>query len=265
MFVERDHGRLFYDVVEPKTISHGAVETIIFLHGVATNHEVWRSWVPHVSEQRRLLLIGTRGYGQSADMGQVASWSLDDVSDDILAVADHAGAEQFHAVGESFGGTAVLNLALRGLERVRSATMVSAAHKGGQLEKVKEWRANVEQKGIAWWSDQMMIRRFKDGAISQDEHAWFSAQQRETRAGPLLHMGELLLQTDLTCALGSLACPLFIISPDQSPFVTPDIGAELVQLVPGAQLCVIPNTRHGIVFSHGEFCAQQLVQFLNRL
>ncbi len=103
---------------------------------------------------------------------------------------------------------------------------------------------------MAWWSEQMMERRFFPGTISSDEHRWFHQVQASTQVGPLLRMGGMLLGTDLTGRLSDIACPLWMISPDQSPFVTPDIPVEILSRVASADLAVLPHTRHGIFFSH---------------
>ena len=264
MFVDRPQGSLFYESVDSGEPSNAKRETIVFLHGVAVTHEMWRHWLPVLSPGYRLLLLDMRGYGKSAGIGDMASWTLDDLSDDILAVADDAGVDRFHVVGESFGGTAVLNLAARRLDRVATATTVSAAHRGGQIERVRAWRADIERNGIAWWSSEMMSHRFENGAIADEERAWFQALQDATAPEPLLRMGEMLLNTDLTPCLPGIVCPVLLISPDRSPFVTPDIPVEILSRVATAELCVIPDSRHGIFFSHGAFCAEQLAAFLKR-
>ncbi len=118
MFAERPSGPLFYQASGTSVQSEENSETIIFLHGVAVNHEMWRHWVPTLADRFRLLMLELRRFGQSSGMTDVASWTIDDVSDDILAVADQEGIEEFHVIGESFGGTAVLNLVTRGLNCV---------------------------------------------------------------------------------------------------------------------------------------------------
>jgi len=91
MFAERPSGPLFYQVSGTSVQSEENSETIIFLHGVAVNHEMWRHWVPTLADRFRLLMLELRRFGQSSGMTDVASWTIDDVSDDILAVADQEG------------------------------------------------------------------------------------------------------------------------------------------------------------------------------
>lgn len=265
MFVEVPHGRLFYRVVDRVNPWIAHPKTVVFLHGVAVTHEMWSKWVDVLSPTCRLILIDTRGCGHSSEIGDVEHWTLDDVSDDVLAAADAADAGDIHLVGESFGGTVMLNLAARALPRVKSVAVASTAHRGGQIGHVRKWRESVEENGIAWWSNQMMERRFFPGAISDSEYTWFREIQDKTNAAPLLRKGEMLLETDLTNELSKITSPLLLLSPDRSPFVTPDIAVEISNQVKGADLAVLPHTRHGIFFSHGDACARLWLDFQNRI
>ena len=74
--------------------------------------------------------------------------------------------------------------------------------------------------------------------------------------------GELLAGTDLTSDLGRIRCPLLILMPDRSPFVTARMGVELAEQVPHAELVVYPGVRHGLPFSHAVPCSRRLVEFL---
>ncbi|MBU2531880.1 MAG: alpha/beta hydrolase, partial [Alphaproteobacteria bacterium] len=235
---------------------------LIFMHGVGATHDMWKGWLPALVDKYRIILIATRGCGKSAGIGNYNEWTLDGLSDDILRVADHAGVGTFHAVGESAGGTAVLNLVCRGLDRVASATTLSTAHRGGQIARVRQWRSDIERNGVAWWSGEMMKHRFVDGAVAEQKYAWFRERQDAAVAEALLRKGDVLLATDLTPELAGIRCPLLMMAPDHSPFVTPDIPVEILSHVPHAKLSIIPNSKHGIFFSHDAACARLLAEFL---
>ena len=264
MFVNLPEGQLFYDVIDRVAPWYAEPETIMFMHGVGARHDMWTGWLPALADRFRVVLIGTRGCGYSAEITNYADWTLDGLSDDILAVADHAGVDKFHVVGESAGGTAVLNLVSRGLDRVMTATTLSTAHRGYQIEGVKQWRADVAAKGVSWWSGEMMKHRFMAGAMSDAKTAWFRARQDEAIAEALLRKGDVLLATDLTDKLAGIKCPLLMLLPDHSPFVTPEIGVEILKLVPEAELSIIPNSKHGIFYSHDVFASNLLADFIER-
>jgi len=264
MFVDLPEGRLFYDVIDHVAPWHDARETIIFMHGGGARHDMWSGWLPALLDRFRIIRVGTRGCGHSAEIANYADWTLDGLSNDILAVADHAGVDTFHVVGESAGGTAVLNLVSRGLARVKTATTLSTAHRGYQIERVKNWRDDVAAKGVAWWSGEMMAHRFVSGVMSEAKTAWFRARQDEAVAEALLRKGDVLLATDLSGDLAGIKCPLLMILPDHSPFVTPEIGVEILKHVPDAELCIIPNSKHGIFYSHDTFASNLLADFIAR-
>src|SRR4051812_34956711 len=89
-----------------------AAGTIVFIHGIGTTGDVWSDWLPVLADRYRLVRFDTRGFGGSPASPDV-TWSLDRLADDVLAVADAAGAAQVHLVGESLGGTVSLYLASR--------------------------------------------------------------------------------------------------------------------------------------------------------
>ena len=74
----------------------------------------------------------------------------------------------------------------------------------------------------------------------------------------------MLLATDLTDKLAGIKCPLLMMLPDHSPFVTPEIGVEILKLVPDAELSIIPNSKHGIFYSHDLFASNLLADFIER-
>jgi pimeloyl-ACP methyl ester carboxylesterase len=234
------------------------------MHGVGAHHSMWKGWLPALVDRYRIILIGTRGCGNSSEIANYADWTLDGLSNDILAVADHAGVDRFHVVGESAGGTAVLNLIARGLDRVLTATTLSTAHRGGQIARVRKWRADIEAKGIPWWSGEMIEHRFTADGLSAEKRACFRQLQDRSVAEAVLRKGDVLLETDLTDRLVGIKCPLLMLLPDHSPFVTPDIGVEILGHVKSAELSIIPNSKHGIFYSHDRFASELLAAFCRR-
>lgn len=61
-----------------------------------------------------------RGFGQSSVPPRDYRWTFEGLVDDLLKVADAAGVERFHLVGESIGGTVALACALAHPQRLLS-------------------------------------------------------------------------------------------------------------------------------------------------
>ena len=240
-----------------------AAETIVFTHGVGTTSEVWSAWLPILADRYRLVRFDTRGYGRSPAPPDLA-WSLDLLADDLLAVADAAGAARCHLVGESLGGTVSLYLASRNPDRVRSVSVMSTSHRGASIQRVREWREFVAQHGMAGWSAMMMERRFAPGAIDAAQHEWFEREQAKSSADVTLDLADMLVGADLTARLPSIAAPTLLLAPAASPFVPIEVPREIHRLVPDSELLVFPGVRHGFVFSHAHDGAHAVRAFLER-
>lgn len=237
--------------------------TVLFHHGIGTDAGIWSEWLPLLAGRFRLVCFSMRGCGANAAPGELDGCSLDRLSDDLLALADAVGAERFHIVAESFGGTVAMNAALRAPQRVQSLMLLSTPHRGAAVTPVANWPGYTESpEGMARWSDEMMAGRFRPGAVSGPALDWFRRTQERTPAPVLRHLAGLVAAADLTAALPQLEVPALLIAGDSSPYVGLGQLAALRQLLPHARVQVIPNAGHGIAFSHARVCARSLLDFV---
>jgi pimeloyl-ACP methyl ester carboxylesterase len=263
-YLESASGALYYETIDAVPPWVAAPQTLLFCHGVATNADIWSSWLPSLIDRYRILRFDTRGFGRSADQRADTAWSMDLLADDILAVAVAAGVRRFHLIGESMGGTVALHLATRRPEQVLSVTVASTSHKGGAIQRANAWRAFIEAHGMEAWSRDMMERRFQPRAVSGAVHDWFHAVQTATRPDMLLACTDMLLGADLTEAVSRITVPTLILAPDSSPFVPLEVPLDLRRRVPKAELQTFAGVRHGLACSHGGDCATVLRAFLER-
>ncbi len=237
---------------------------VVFNHGIGTNRDIWAGWLPALCPERACLTFDLRGYGQSDVPAIDHVFTLDELVADLMEIAALAGARPVHLVGESLGGTVVLAAAARHADRVASATVSNTAFKGMGIQYVGGWRAAFRQTGVKAWSRDMMLKRFVPGALTEAQQAWFQAEQDKSPDHVTVGYGEMLAATDLTTELARIKCPLLILMPDRSPFVTARMGVELAEHVPQAELVVFPGVRHGLPFSHAQACSERLAEFLGR-
>lgn len=263
MFASTKQGSLHYDVVDQTAPWRATGEAILFHHGIGSCAEIWRGWWPPLIEQYRLVAFDMRGCGRSHIPTADFAWSLDLLVDDLFAVADAAGVERFHLVGESMGGTIALAAALAKPQRIATLTVSNGAHVGASIEGVKVWRRQLDEGGSRAWSDAFMPNRFHDDALSPRERAWFATQQAQWHRDSILNALSVLLGTDLSGRMKDIRCPALLLHPDGSPFVPVHVMADLHRLLPDARLNVIGHARHGLPFSHASQCASLLRTFLD--
>jgi 3-oxoadipate enol-lactonase len=235
---------------------------IVMHHGIGTTAAIWSGWLPLLAPHYRIVRFDTRGFGRSAHAWRDGP-TMAALVDDLLAVADLAGEDKVHLLGESLGGTVALAAALARPDRIASVTASNATHRGTGIARVRGWREEFARNGIAGWAADMMPARFTDDApLSPEARAWFDRTQAGSNADAILQLGALLAGLDMSAEVRRITQPLLVLSPDGSPFISTAMAAELQALVPGAELCIFPNTRHGLPFSHGEACAREMLRFL---
>ena len=258
-------GNLYYEVVDltPPWISEP--QTIVFSHGVGTNSTIWHGWKPILAPFFRLVCLDTRGFGRSSRHAAGFPYSFDLWADDIVAIANATGCEQFHMVGESMAGTVSQHLAAseRG-KRLLSLTTCSSPYRGADLPRVGDWKEQLQREGISAWSTKMMGQRFYPNGIPEEQYRWFNEEQSCSDPNTLSGLGKCLLETDLTDALKRIQIPTLILAADASPYVTPEIAAAMHRLIAHSDLMIVPNSRHGLPFSHSKECANALLAFLHR-
>lgn len=262
--LQRPAGPLHYDITDLTPPWVGPQPTIVFHHGVGITSAIWSTWLPVLADRYRLVRFDTRGFGRSSVPAPGFPWSLDLLAEDVLAVARAAGAEQFHLVGESLGGTVGLCLATRHAAALLSLTVCSTSHRGASIHRVREWRDFIGRNGMAAWSAMMMPHRLDPDHASPAACRWFEAEQAKSSPHVTLDLADLLIGTDLTRALPTITTPTLVLAPGASPFVPLALAREIHALVPGSEMQEFAGVRHAIAYSHGPSCARALREFLTR-
>lgn len=262
--LERPGGAIWYEITDLTPPWIETPPTILFHHGVGINARTWNGWLPALADRYRLVRMDMRGCGQSSVPAPGFTWSMDLLAADALAVAQAAGAQQFHWVGESIGGTIGLYVATRSPAALLSLTACSTSHRGAGINRVKEWRAFIDQHGMAAWSAMMMPHRLRRADVSEEAYRWFEQEQAAASASVTLDLADLLIGTDLAPLLPSIAQPTLLLAPGESPFVPLSVMREIHALIPDSEVQSFPGVRHALAFSHGAACSRALRSFLAR-
>lgn len=99
-----------------RTVGHGP-KTVFLLHGWFGSADGWGSLPDYLDpDVATWVFTDNRGYG--ARMDEAGEFTLDEVADDILALADELGVRTFSIVGHSMGGAEVLRVLAKAPERV---------------------------------------------------------------------------------------------------------------------------------------------------
>jgi pimeloyl-ACP methyl ester carboxylesterase len=245
---------------------------VLLLHGFPQTSHSWRDvWPALVEEGYRVAVPDQRGYSPAARPPDVASYRVERLVADALAVLDHLGAERADVVGHDWGAAVGWQLAARHPDRVRTLTAVSVPHPRAFLEALQEdpdqqarsqymrdWRAVGETEQALLADDGRGLREVFGPTTEADVYVahmhvpgaltaalnWYRAQSRRDLEGmgavrvPTLHVwsdGDHALgrwATERTAAHVEGEYRLEVL-PGVSHWVPEEAADQLVELVLG--------------------------------
>lgn len=96
---------------------------VLLVHGNASSATFWEEVMLALPEGFQGIAPDLRGYGDTEDVVADATRGMADWSDDLLALMDALGHQQFHVAGHSLGGSVVYRLMADAPDRLLSVTL----------------------------------------------------------------------------------------------------------------------------------------------
>jgi pimeloyl-ACP methyl ester carboxylesterase len=105
-----------------------SADPVLFLHGFPESHRTWRSVLPDLARDFRVIAPDQRGFGASDRPEGVEAYRTDRILEDLIALADALGLYRFTLVGHDWGGAVAWLAALRHPGRIARLVIVNAPH-----------------------------------------------------------------------------------------------------------------------------------------
>jgi pimeloyl-ACP methyl ester carboxylesterase len=220
--------RMYYEI-------QGSGEPLVLLHGgTATIDYSFAGMRPGLAQRWTTIAVEQQAHGHTADIDR--SLSFEQMADDTAAALRQLNIENANVFGWSDGGNVALGLAIRHPNLVR---------------KVVVFGTNANNEGLRpeVWT---MIQQ----AAAQDEAAGEGEtppglREAQERAAPNSWPNLVAKVMDQAVAFGgwspaqlrAIRAPVLVMIGDQD-IVRPEHAVEMYQLIPNAELAVLPGTDH---------------------
>lgn len=134
---------LVFDVVDSGPRSGAVSELPVILpHGFPERASCWEGVTPLLNERGlRTVAPDQRGYSRGARPRPIRAYRMDELVDDVVALADELGTPGFHLVGHDWGASAAYLVAARHPDRVRTLTTLAVPHPAAFLRAMPHGQA----------------------------------------------------------------------------------------------------------------------------
>jgi pimeloyl-ACP methyl ester carboxylesterase len=221
--------------------ARGRGRPLVLLHGGLMTIDLnFGPLLDPLAASRQVIAVELQGHGHTADIDR--PMTIDALADDVVALLDHLRIAEADLFGFSLGGLVAYAVAFGSPARVGKLIVASAdAHRPPG-----RGSAPLDDERMPTPADFQAMRDAYDAIAPNPEH--FEEFAAKTSAA----VHEFPGRTD---ELRSLQVPTLLIFGDRDFSPLPDV-VEMFELLPNAQLAVLPGTTHvGVTQRPGEVLA----------
>jgi len=233
---------------------HGAGESLVLIHGIATDRRIWELVTPTLAASRRVVTLDLPGFGQSAPVGD--DFDLERVAQRIARGLAGRGLQgPFDLVGHSLGGGVAITLAALRPRLVRRLILVAPAGLRPFPAPISRLLASSADAAlaarrkaasltdVAWGRRLLLAMTAADGAALAPTLArqMIEASESAKRTAPAL---AAITAADLRPTLASTGAPLGVIWGEADRTVPIRALEEILGARPDASIVRIEEAGH---------------------
>jgi pimeloyl-ACP methyl ester carboxylesterase len=254
-FIETDDGASLFHV------DWGTGKPVLFTHAWGLNADIWEyQLVELVDRGLRCVAYDRRGHGRSSDPGR--GYDYDRLADDLAAVINQLDLTDVTLVAHSMGnGEAVRYLHRHGSARIARLVMLSTIPPQSTSD-FSPLIAGLMQDRPAFFAKGVAAFTGGHPAVSPAMTEWIIAQfMRASPKGTIACMHSIA-RGDFRADMRAVTVPTLIAHGDKDMVNPLDTTAQKVaELIPGSTLKVYEGAPHGLVITHRDRLARDILAF----
>lgn len=180
-FDQIDYGFPVKKALQSPTIAYidegSGKETLILVHGLASNAGFWRYVIPELSKQYRVIVVDLPGYGKSSK--EPYSFTLSFYAEQVKRLADHLGIKKFVYAGHSMGGQIGLIFAMKYPQMLEKLVLAAPAGVEEFERGEGDWlRSVITIKGVKTTPEEGIRRNLANNFYTWDSKWEWMVEER---------------------------------------------------------------------------------------
>ena len=234
------------------TVSGASSPTLVFIHGVGMNADVWQSQLEYFSNSYQVIAYDFLGHGESPMPDD--NPTLDGYVEQLNHLVEHVGVASFSLVGHSMGALLSVAFALKYPDKVQSLIPINIVFN----------RTQAEQNRVLQRAEQV-IESGQIGSTAQTLKRWFEGKDSAEELIKIAKIKQWL--TDVSphsygCAyrlfalsdkafvnkLSLLTTPVLYLTGDDDPNSTAAMSKQMAELTPNGEFFSIAGEAHMMAY-----------------
>ena len=222
----------------------GAGPVVGFANSLGSDQSIWDHVIENMGRHRATLTYDLRGQGASGI--STASYTMDQLGDDLIALLDRLGLTQVILCGVSIGGMIAQTVATKRPDLIRGLVLCCTGMKIGDADRWNTRISDVTDKGLAALSDGIMDQWFPPPFHATHPEALAGHKAMVSRNAPLGYTNTCaaLRDVDLRASTPMITAPTICIAGGQDGSVSLDVMERLAGAIVGARLVTLPDAGH---------------------
>jgi pimeloyl-ACP methyl ester carboxylesterase len=267
-FIETESGKIAYY----SDISFGNNLTIVFLHGLSSNHTTWIGIIKKIHDAGyNSIAMDIRGHGLSDKSKNKKLYNLETFTDDLELILNKENIQKAFFAGYSFGGTIALNYALVHPKKVSGLILISVNH----VNPFVYWKINFltplayyflgALAFLLLWQKREKYYYYIHGRSSKGywDSTWFGLNTMPLSVNIWLIMQFGLL--DMRGKIDKLSAPTVMIKAHGDPFLTDVEANEMLRSIKNSKLIIAKHDSHFLATRAQEEISEIILDFIGKL
>lgn len=255
-------------------IEEGDGPLVVLLHGFPESSYSWRRQLPAlVKAGFRAVAPDMRGYGQSPKPRDVDSYRMNQIVEDVHALAVRLGNKPFVLAGHDWGAFAAWYFAMTYPEMVRKLIILNVPHPAPLS---RELRRSTRQKRRLLYQllfrlpvlPELLMRVFgrmfmpRLGRFTKDEIATYAKQWRDSYT-PMFHYYRAVprARREMRRLTRPIDVPTLLIWGEHEPVFTRATTENFREWVPNLRVEIIPNAGHFVQTDAPDRVSELIIEF----
>ena len=240
---------------------HGSPDGIpvVLLHGITDSWHSFEPVLPHLPETVHAYSVTQRGQG---DATRTASYSLDELVEDVAQFMDAVGLASAIVCGHSMGSIVATNFAIRHPERTDALVLMGSATSfvnPGIEEMTAELAALSDPIDVDY------LRGFQESTLARPIPPEFLdlavSESAKVSIATFRALWDATVLADYSAQLGSISAPALVVWGELDAICPRSEQDGLVAAIPGARLIVHEGAGHAFHWEDPERFARELAAF----